>query len=150
MKVIDIYSKGEYPSDVLSNFSPNSFIFDGVNCASMEGFLQSLKFRNPEKQVKICALAGKTAKDAGAHKFWWKVTGNLYWKGKKLKRESVEFDDLRLEAYKALAQNESFCQALKYSKNAVLTHSVGKHNKRKTILTEEEFIGYLEFLRRRL
>ena len=147
MEVIDIYSKGEYPSKVLSNFYPNCFDFDGVRCASMEGFLQSLKFRNPKKQIEICALTGITAKNAGLHKFWWKLTGNLYWKGRKYKRESEEFFALRLEAYKALAQNETFNQALKDSGKAVLEHSLGGDDKRKTILTKEEFIGYLEYLR---
>ena len=150
MEVIDIYSKGEYPSNVLSNFSPNSFVFDGVKCASMEGFLQSLKFRNSKKQVEICALTGVTAKNAGQRKFWWRLTGNLYWKGRKYKRVSEEFYNLRLEAYKALAKNETFRQALMDSKDAVLKHSIGKHDKRKTILTVEEFIGYLDYLRRRL
>ena len=49
-KTIDIHSKGDYPANVLSNFYPNEFELDGVRCASMEGFLQSLKFKNPKKQ----------------------------------------------------------------------------------------------------
>lgn len=40
---IDIHSKGKWPSNVLSNFYPHRFKFDGVWCRSMEGFLQSLK-----------------------------------------------------------------------------------------------------------
>lgn len=147
MGTIDIYSKGEYPADVLSNFSPNSFVFDGVHCSSMEGFLQSLKYRNAKKQLKICALTGITAKNAGTRKFWWKLTGNLYWKGKRYKRESKQFDDLRLQAYRALGENAHFRKALSDSENAILKHSIGAHDKRKTILTEEEFIGYLEYLR---
>ncbi len=42
--MIDIHSKGAYPSDALSNFAAYEFMVDGIPCASMEGFLQSLKF----------------------------------------------------------------------------------------------------------
>ena len=36
--IIDVYSKGEYPADALSNFYPHAFVIDGIQCASMEGF----------------------------------------------------------------------------------------------------------------
>lgn len=146
MDEIDIYSKGEYPANVLSNFYSNDFTFDGVEISSMEGFLQSLKFKNAKKQVKVCALSGKNAKAAGSKKFLWKLTGNLYWKGKRYKRKSAEFDELRLNAYKAMMNNDDFRAALTAAKGKTLKHSIGKHDKRKTILTEEEFIEYLNEL----
>ena len=34
-------------------------MIDGVECASMEGFLQSLKFSDPEMQKRVCTLVGK-------------------------------------------------------------------------------------------
>ena len=40
---MDISSGSSYPASSLSNFSPHPFIIDGVECSSMEGFLQSLK-----------------------------------------------------------------------------------------------------------
>ena len=83
MDVINIYSKGEYPSDILSNFAPNGFTLDGIRCESMEGFLQSLKFRNKARQVFICSLTGKVAKKCGTKKRAWKITGNAYWQGKR-------------------------------------------------------------------
>ncbi len=46
---MDIGSGKDWPSSALSNFSPHPFIIDGVECNSMEGFLQSLKH---EKMVK--------------------------------------------------------------------------------------------------
>lgn len=45
---MDIGSGNTYPSNALSNFAPHSFVIDGVKCASMEGFLQSLKTNNPD------------------------------------------------------------------------------------------------------
>ena len=144
--VIDIGSKGKYPANILSNFFAHAFVFDGVECASMEGFLQSLKYRNAKKQAKVCALVGKEAKAAGSKKRLWKLTGNLYWKGKRYKRKSSEFDALRFDAYKALLSNETFREALISAKGKILAHTIGKHDKKSTILTEEEFIDYLNRL----
>jgi predicted NAD-dependent protein-ADP-ribosyltransferase YbiA (DUF1768 family) len=55
---MDIYSKGEYPANVLSNFYPNGFELDGIKCRSMESFLQSLKYKNTCRQLEICELPG--------------------------------------------------------------------------------------------
>lgn len=58
---MDIGSGTGYPSAALSNFAPHAFTIDGIKCASMEGFLQSLKFENPEMQRQVCTLVGKAA-----------------------------------------------------------------------------------------
>lgn len=65
---MDIGSGSSYPSCALSNFAPHKFIYDGVECASMEGFLQSLKFSSPEMQAHVCTLVGKSAKFKGKKK----------------------------------------------------------------------------------
>lgn len=147
MDVINIYSKGDYPSNILSNFAPNGFLIDGVRCASMEGFLQSLKFRNVKRQNFICSLTGKVAKKCGKKKKIWKITGNAYWQGKKYKRDSVEFDNLIKRAYAAMYQNDIFKRALESTCGKELRHTIGKHKKRATMLTEEEFISNLNLLR---
>ncbi len=59
---LDIRSNGLYPSNVLSNLCSNAFVFDGVECGSMEGFLQSLKCKDEERQKQICAMKGGEAK----------------------------------------------------------------------------------------
>ena len=58
-KALDIWSKSPYPSNVLSNVCSNGFRFDGVLCGSMEGFLQSLKYRDADKQRQVCSMKGK-------------------------------------------------------------------------------------------
>lgn len=65
---MDIGSGTGYPSAALSNFAPHAFTIDGIECASMEGFLQSLKFENPEIQRQVCTLVGKAAKFKGKKK----------------------------------------------------------------------------------
>ena len=51
----------------LSNFTERHFVFDGVECASIEGVLQSFKFSDTEKQHEVCALIGIQAKKAVAN-----------------------------------------------------------------------------------
>ena len=147
-KVIDVYSKGEYPSNVLSNFYPNEFVIDGIKCASMEGFLQSLKYKNSKKQLKICAKVGLQARNKGHKKFWWKITGNIYWKKNKIKRCSSDFFNLVFRAYQEMFnQNKIFKEALLSCNGYELKHSIGIDNPSKTILTEKEFIIILDNLR---
>ena len=115
----------------------------------MEGFLQSLKFSNPEMQKEVCKLVGKTAKFKGKKKKWWK-TQTLYWQGISYKRDSQEYQDLLDRAFDALAQNTSFQKALLATKDAVLTHSIGKRKKEETVLTTQEFTSRLTQIRKRL
>lgn len=149
--VLDIYSKGWYPSHNLSNFHPYTFNFDNVICNSMEGFLQSLKFKNTEEQKQVCLLVGKEAKQIGSEKFLWKLTGVVYWRGEKIRRSSHKFNDLIKRAYEALfEQNKDFRLALSSSLKYELVHTLGKKYKRTTILTEKEFISNLNYLRSKI
>lgn len=146
---MDIHSGGKYPSNKLSNFAPNSFVVDDVECNSMEGFLQSLKFKNPEMQAHICTLVGKAAKKAGANKNW-KKKQVLYWKGKEIHRDSQEYQELLDKAFDALAENASFQKALLQTGDATLTHSIGKRKTNETVLTAQEFVSRLMKIRERL
>lgn len=143
---LDIGSGKDYPSNALSNFAPHPFVIDGVECNSMEGFLQSLKFKEPEMQKEVCKLVGKAAKFKGKKKKWWQDQ-TLYWQGVAYKRESQEYQDLLDRAYAALAENEGFKKALLASGNAVLTHTIGKRKETETILTAREFCSRLTSLR---
>lgn len=146
---MDIGSGNEYPSAALSNFAPHPFIFDGVECNSMEGLLQSFKFSNPEMQKEICKLVGKQAKFKGKKKKWFK-TQTLYWQGKEFKRDSDEYQKLLDRAYDALLANESFKRALLATGNATLTHTIGKTKQSETVLTRTEFCSRLMTIRERL
>lgn len=148
--VLDIMSKAEQPLNILSNFHPNEFELDGIQCASMEGFLQSLKTNDPDEQIRVCALNGATAKLYFAHTWKnlrWKLTGVLCWKGQKIKRTSRAYELLLDRAYAALAENPQFAAALLATGDAVLVHSIGKHNRRLTVLTEAEFVSRLMNIR---
>ena len=146
MKVLDIGSSESVVSKKISNFTAFDFFVDDVFCASMEGFLQSLKFKEEKKQIEICKLIGKKAKFKGKKKKWYKDQ-ILYWKGKEVERNSQEYQDLLDKAFSSLFKNEEFKNILKQTKGYKLTHSIGKDSTKETVLTVEEFCERLEKLR---
>ena len=146
---MDIGSGSGYPSCALSNFAPHPFVIDGVECASMEGFLQSLKFSNPDMQKEVCKLVGKAAKFKGKNKKWF-LTQTLYWQGKEYKRNSKEYQDLLDRAYNELSKNTGFKKALLATGDATLTHSIGKTRISETVLTRQEFCSRLLLIREKL
>lgn len=146
---MDISSGSGYPAGALSNFSPHPFMIDGVQCNSMEGFLQANKYENVEMQTYVCTLVGRCAKLKGKNKKWFR-TQTLYWRGVEMKRDSQEYQDLLDRAYDALSKNESFRKALLASGDANLTHSIGKSNMNETVLTTREFCSRLTKIRERL
>jgi len=145
---MEVASKSGYPYSALSNFSPHPFVFDGVECASMEGLLQAFKFEKEHIQVEVCKLVGYAAKSrGGAHNSHWKRQQKLWWKGKAYDRDGKEYQELLDRAYDALAENTSFQKALLATGNAILRHSIGKSNPKDTVLTEREFCSRLMKLR---
>lgn len=146
---MDIGSGSAYPSCALSNFAPHAFEIDGLKCASMEGFLQSLKFSSPEMQEHVCTLVGKAAKFKGKKKKWFR-TQTLYWKGVPMTRQSDAYTLLIERAYNQLATNDGFQRALLATRDATLTHSIGRSKKNETVLTEQEFCSNLYRVRKML
>jgi len=134
----------------LSNFAARPFIFRGVQCNSMEGLLQSLKFKEPDMQKHVCTLVGIKAKRTGANKPWHRLQ-ILWWQGIPIKRESQEYQDLLDEAYNALfTQNTKARAALLATGDAVLKHSIGKRKTNETVLTQQEFCSRLMSIRTKL
>jgi predicted NAD-dependent protein-ADP-ribosyltransferase YbiA (DUF1768 family) len=148
---MNIGSGNGYPSSALSNFAPHKFILDGVECNSMEGFLQSLKFASIEMQVEVCKLVGYAAKKKGRNKNWY-VTQTLYWRGVPYKRDNKDYQELLNKAYLSMfEQSESFRNALRAAgKDAVFTHTMGNTDPSKTVLTRSEFCKRLMSLKRGL
>ena len=114
---MDIGSGHGYPASNLSNFQPYKFEVDGIECNSMEGFLQSLKFKDENIQEGVCKLVGKKAKFKGKKKKWF-LKQELYWKGKIYKRDSKEYQELLDKAYNSLAKNKKFQKTLLATQNA--------------------------------
>lgn len=145
-KAVDIWSKSEYPADVLSNLCSNGFRFDGMVCGSMEGFLQSLKQKDKDKQRQICSMKGKNAKKMTST--GWQTDQIVWWKGNAIDRQSQDYLVFVKAAYQSMfGQSERFRTALMSTRGMTLYHSRGESNPFKTILTEKELCQILTELR---
>lgn len=146
---INISSTNKEVAGALSNFTPHPFILDGVTCNSMEGFLQSLKFANPDMQVYVASLVGRKAKFKGKKKKWY-VTQTLYWQGKEYPRDSEAYTKLIERAFDAYSKNTKVQKLLLSTNNAVFEHTLGKKKKNLTVLTRTEFVSNLTRIRANL
>ncbi len=92
---MNIGSGSGYPASALSNFSPHPFVFDGVECASMEGLLQSFKFDKPHIQKEVCKLVGNAAKFRGKKRNnAGKTKQNHRWNGVAFDRQGPQYQAL--------------------------------------------------------
>ena len=143
---LDIRSNGLYPSNVLSNMCSNGFRLDGMVCGSMEGFLQSLKRKELDKQRQICSMRGGNARKMSVTS--WQTDQIVWWKGQAIDRQSEEYQKLIHRAYQAMfEQSERFRAALMQTRGITLVHTSGEPSPYKTILTPSEFCGIMMDLR---
>lgn len=141
----DIHITAGWPYNRLSNLYPHRFEVDGEICESMEGLLQSLKFKDEAKARKVRSLHGAKAKRAGYNQNWW-TDQELYWKGVPFNRHSEAYANLRFNAYLSLAAScPDFVEALMATET--LEHSIGGEDPLKTILTRTEFLDNLSTLK---
>ena len=144
-KVINIDFRSSVPIESkLSNFNSYQFTIDGVECASMEGFIQSLKTDDIHVQRQLCTMVGRVAKRAGRLLPDWRPNQTLYWNGVTYNRHSEGYINLVTRAYSLLAnQNEEFRTLLISTGESTLTHKVGSQIMNETVLTEREFCDIL-------
>ena len=143
---IDIYSKKHGPAGRLSNFTKRSFVFDGVECRSIEGVLQSFKFKTYAERRIICGLWGIQAKLTGEFADW-RESQTLYWNGAEYSRSSVDYQRLLDRLYNTVyEQDEAFRKDIARVRGHHLMHSIGSSDPQNTILTENEFITRLKML----
>lgn len=146
MKQIDINSQGEYPANFLSNLHPHPFSINGFEFGSIEGFLQGLRCENKTTQLKIFGLSGIAAKRE-SHKHPIK-NQTLYFQGKPFNRHSIFYKKMVNKAYlKMFSQNPEFQKALASTLGFELIHSIGKTDPFDTILTNDEFLSNLNWMR---
>jgi len=149
---INVSSNERYPGNKLSNFPPSPFVIDGIPCASAEGFIQALKFPDPEMQKHVCSLVGRAAKFKGK-KAAKRVrrTGCVWWQGREMAFRSQEHMDLIERGLRTkYAQNDASRRALLSTRDATLTHETGHRESRHTSLPAREFIRMLNRIRSEL
>lgn len=126
-------------SKMLSNLFPYDFEFRGVPVKSLEGFFQGIKFRNSELQKTVFAYSGINACYTRAVSDFCRLNdGVLYWQGEPIKRDSAEYAEFVDELYVSALQNPLYRRVLQ-SVNRPLIHSIGKTDKRETVLTRYEY-----------
>ena len=143
---MDINSRAPGAAGRLSNYTERHFIFDGVECHSIEGVLQSLKCPDTGIQKDICLLTGGWAKKAGGQ-YDWRMNQTLYWKGKPYLRRSEEYGKLLDRLYDAVfEQDVSFRNDLASLQGRKIDHRMGLTNPTETVLTRMEFVRELQRL----
>ena len=146
--IIDISFKAKGISKALSNLCPYPFTIDGIQCTSMEAFIQSLKVKDKEVQKDICSKTAAFCYNIREMHEDWRIAQKVYWKGEEIDRHSNEYIELLKRAYNALYdQSPTFRYALTLSKGYTLTHSIGCTNSNETLLTPDEYIKLLNELR---
>lgn len=145
-RAIDIRSRASGAIGRLSNYTERHFTFEGIQCGSIEGVLQSFKCPDMNEQIRICALSGGWAKHAGSQ-HEWKEKQLLYWKGQAFPRCSQEYQHLLDRLYSAVyEQDESFRHDLAAIRGKKIDHRMGLSNPSETVLTRHEFIFRLQRL----
>ena len=130
--------RGKYPK-LLSNLFPYKFKFKGYTLNSIESFFQGIKFKDKKMQKKLFKYSGKEAlvlQEATTYN--WKETGIVYWSGKKIKRDSKEYDDIIDELYISALQNKFYRNIIKNCKLPIV-HMIGENSKSETVFTRYEF-----------
>ena len=130
--------RGMYPK-LLSNLFPYKFKFKGCTLNSIECFFQGIKFKNKKLQKQLFKYSGKEAlvlQEATSYN--WKETGIVYWRGKEIKRDSKEYDDIIDELYISAIQNDFYRNAIKNCKLPIV-HLVGEKFKNETVFTRFVF-----------
>ena len=133
------YGLSNNTSKLLSNLFHYDFNFYDCDFGSIEGFFQGIKFRDPEIQKLVFKYSGREAialKDATDYD--WTTTGNIYFLGKEIKRDSLEYDNLINELYFSAIKNPLYRNALKKCSLPII-HAIGKESKEETTFTRYEF-----------
>jgi len=133
----------------LSTPFPHDFTFHGIKIRSVEGFLQSLKYKDEQTKQHLINCYGSEACFVGASNFDedLQYEGNLYFEGKKIDRYDIEYQELLNELYLSLCSNSTFENSLKATGDRELLYSSGIEDPTKTLLTSREFADRLKIIR---
>lgn len=147
---MNIGSGKGYPLSQLCSDSLHPFELDGVKCASIDSFVQGLKFEKASQQASVCKESPKAARERGKKAMDWKNVQVLWWKGKSFDRRSAEQRDLLEKAVSEAAdQCPVFRDALAHTGSMVLDCSA-KSKEFDTPVTEAEYCAALSLVRGQL
>lgn len=124
--MINIYSRSaDWRARRLSNFSADEFVIDGETIASVEGFIQGIKFPEDDsrrRQAFQCVGVGAKRLGQKAPRL-----GYVWWKGKQIVFGSDEHRCLIISAIRAkFKQNREALDALLNTENEELVHTTSR------------------------
>ena len=136
-------------SKTLSNLFPYSFVFKGKKVNSLESIFQGIKLKDKNAQNKVFKYYGINANVIKvASDFDWVQEGAIYWQGKKIYRDSQEYNDFLDEMYISILQNKLYRNVLKNLPDKLLiVHTMGLEKKEDTVFTRYEFEYMLNCLK---
>lgn len=146
MKILNIGSKSDdWRAKRLSNFSADPFVLNGIQFASVEGFIQGTKFpENDPRRKQAFQSVGKDAKRFGRdaeRRFVW-------WQSQIISYGSPEHHRLIERAIRAkFEQNPEALKALTATKGMTLTHDLGHPESPNTSLPATVFCDILTRIR---
>lgn len=146
-KVIDIKYNKWGLAGRLSNLERYTLFLDGVEYFSIEAFFACLRHWDANEKVKLAKTWGNVAHNLGHVNKYWMEVQRVNYIGNEIDRHSDEYNLLITRAYGALFENPEFRNALEQSEGYELIHSIGKSNKKISLLTEQGFIAQLNRLR---
>lgn len=144
MKLIECEYRATGVGKKLSNLYPHpGFYFRGRIFGSMEGLLQSLKFKDADRALEISQMSGTEAYFAGQKGNSWQKDQTLWFDGEPINRQSSGYQKLISSAYDHLACCPTFERAIVSTGNNLLLHSIGNHDTHFTVLTASEYLMQL-------
>jgi hypothetical protein len=133
---------------VLSNLFPYKIYFKGFYIESLESIFQGIKFKDKKAQRMAFKYFGLNSNNIKALcDYDWKQTGEFYFQGKKIVRDSKEYDDFIDELYVSAIQNPLYRNALKNVGEKYILHAMGGKKKEETAFTRYEFERELNCLK---
>lgn len=145
-EVLNIGSRSEdWRARCLSNFSAHPFVLEGETFASVEGFIQGIKFPpGDSRREEAFRSVGREAK-----KFGRKAEGKFVWWKNLTIQFGTEFHRLLIIwAIRAkFEQNEEAREALLATKGMILTHDLGHPESPNTSLPAAVFCEILMKIR---
>jgi len=146
MLVLNIASKSDdWRARRLSNFSADSFVLEGEEMASVEGFIQGIKFPegHPTRQRAFQSVgveARRSGRKAERKLVWWKEKAIPY--GSSEHRQLIE-----RAIHAKFEQNNDARRTLLASEGMVLTHDLGHPESPNAILPAKVFCDILTGIR---
>jgi len=138
-------TSGDWRGVALSNFGLSPFVFHGMLFASVEGFIQGIKFPEGDlRRQQAFHLSGWDAKKMGDQA----DRSGAYWAGERLPYGSARHHELITQAIQArIRQSPGLSEALLSTAVAVLVHETGQPESPTTSLPATVFCRALTELR---